>query len=172
MLFSLLADSELKFSMTLRVDPLDDMEAASAFGELEEKFNDKAVGALSGLTLNPEAARQSAETCKNLKVAIQNGDESGVRVGLVITVYADSVDQLDDFDSVTTGYPCNEFGGSIFLHTLHLDVDTVDVCQRLCVRSLDVDYVTDDLRRCGLPPRRLLLECIRDSTWLPEVFRC
>jgi hypothetical protein len=102
MLLSLLSDGNLEFSMTLRVNPLDETEAVSRFGSLADSFEDKAEGALSAYTLNPEAAKHSAETCRNLKVAIQNGNQAGVEVGLVVTVYADSLDHLDDLDSALT----------------------------------------------------------------------
>lgn len=99
MFWDLLTDTALEYDMSIQYDRHDRLEAVSMLDELSDRLNDKATGALSRFTLNPESVKRTAQVVDQMKQSLEQGDENLFNITVYITLYAPTKEELEQFHS-------------------------------------------------------------------------
>lgn len=94
MFWDLLTDTELKYDMSIHYDRHDPLQAVADLNELSDRLEDKATGALSYFTLNPESVKRTTQVVSQMKEDIEQQGENLFSVTAYITLYADDKTQL------------------------------------------------------------------------------
>lgn len=98
-LYPLLSGADIEYDLRIHVDPYDDINAVQKLAHWQDRLMDKANGAFSMFTLNPEATEESARACGTLKSEVENSNISAVDVAITLTVRADTLKQLNRMES-------------------------------------------------------------------------
>lgn len=94
MFWDLLTDTSLQYDMSIHFDRHDPLSAVSDLNELSDRLEDKAEGALSHFTLNPESVKRTSQVVTHMKESIEQSGENLFSVTAHVTLYADSKDEL------------------------------------------------------------------------------
>lgn len=94
-LYPLLSGADIEYDLRIHIDPYDELTAVSQLARWQERLKDKANGAFSMFTLNPEATEESARACGQLKNEVENSNINAVDVAITLTVRADTLKELN-----------------------------------------------------------------------------